>query len=195
VWVTKPLMEFYSGGLLRGFLAMGLLFSLCLVFSAVATLIARSRGNKVTASKDSLRKSATSSNPVPIGHTESRPSPRSTQDGTNSPVRVAGMAICITLATVGMFSIPVEHASVVNQEKETGWLYLPHVDEDLDQFHFWVVNERGERVFLTFCSDKGFVPQWNEGQTVKFKYRAWPTCLEMLSVYGLRDAKQKLIER
>ena len=104
------------------------------------------------------------------------------------------MTACVGFIVLGLVSIPVEHAQVINQEKETGWLYLPHVPEDMDDFHYWAVDEGGTRKLLTFCQDKGFHPHWNEGQTVKIRYKAWPTCIELEGVAGLRDEYGKLKE-
>lgn len=198
-WITLRLTLYPLPPTLRLWSALLLLASIGLVAWRVASASKMRLRNKATNSTALLEKSDTFNNNAPTGLVSNPASPHSmsigTDKGKSSPARVAALALCMALAAVGMFSIPVEHASVVNQEKETGWLYLPHVSEEMDQYHFWAVDERGERKFLTFCADKGFVPQWNEGQTVKFSYRAWPTCIEILSLAGLRDEHGKLIGR
>lgn len=115
--------------------------------------------------------------------------------------RIAGLTtliVCLVLMVAASISIPVERAVSADQIVTAHDLYLPHVDQEMDQYHFYADpgGDVSRRMLLTFCPDRGFKPQFDEGETLKaMKYRAWPTCLELLGVTGLRDAHGKLIER
>lgn len=98
---------------------------------------------------------------------------------------------------LGMVSFPVEHAAIVNQTTTTGSMYLPHVEEVMDQWHFWVDpnGDSKRRTLLTFCPD-GLTPPWNEGQTVVWmKIRVERDCLQLLGYDGLRDKEHQIINQ
>lgn len=105
---------------------------------------------------------------------------------------------CAALMVLGSLTIPLEHATVINQVTTTGRLYLPHIDADMDDYHYYADpdGDQSKRVLLTFCKDKGFAPQFNEGETLKWmRYRAWPNCLELLGVAAVRDQNHNAITR
>lgn len=104
----------------------------------------------------------------------------------------------VLIMILASISIPVEKAMVLNNVRTTGRLYLPHVTAEMDQYHFYADpdGDASKRMLLTFCTDKGFEPKWDEGQTLKsIRYRAWPNCLELLGVTGERDEQGKLITK
>ena len=105
---------------------------------------------------------------------------------------------CMLVMVLASLVIPAEHAAVLNQVTTAGPLFLPHVEQDMDQYHFYADpdGDASRRMLLTFCQDKGFKPEWNEGQTLRWiRYKAWPGCLELIGVAGERDANGKLIQR
>jgi len=102
---------------------------------------------------------------------------------------------CLAIMVFASVAIPVERAMVLNGVKKTDWLYLAHVPEDLDRFHWWTmyVDDEvgvtyGKPMPITFCKDRGHEPPYREGQTVWMKYRFWPdeNCNELISTDGLR---------
>lgn len=113
--------------------------------------------------------------------------------------RIAGafvMFACLGFIILGMMSIPVEHAAIVNQTKTTTEaLYLPHVDEEMDQYHYFAdpSGDAKRRMSLTFCVD-GLEPPWNEGQTITWMtFRVEKDCLQLLGYDGKRDKQHKII--
>jgi hypothetical protein len=111
--------------------------------------------------------------------------------GSGSLGRVATLAVCVVVATIGMFSIPVEHAAVVNQVKTTGMIYFPHVEQEMGNYDFLADpdGDTTKRMPLHFCADKGFKPPFDEGETLKWmRYKAWGDCLELLGADPVRDA-------
>lgn len=113
--------------------------------------------------------------------------------------RIAGafmITTCAGFIVLSGLSLPVEHAAVINQTKTTNEpLYLPHVDAEMDQWHFWVEpnHDAKRRTLLTFCAD-GLTPPWNEGQTITWMtIRVEKDCLQLLGYEGARDAKGNII--
>jgi hypothetical protein len=118
--------------------------------------------------------------------------------GQASTASLAVFIPCVVIMLLGSLVIPAEHAAVLNQVMTTGPLYLPHVEQSMDQYHFYADpdGDSSRRMLLTFCQDKGFKPEWDEGQTLRWiRYKAWPDCLELIGVAGERDANGKLIQR
>ena len=102
----------------------------------------------------------------------------------------------MALMVFGSFAIPIEHASVINQTSTTGQLYLPHVSDEMDDYHWWAVDGDQHRMLLTFCADKGFHPPFAEGQTITWmRYRSWPKCIELVAADCLRDSQHNCIRR
>jgi hypothetical protein len=98
------------------------------------------------------------------------------------------------LMLVSSMSIPAEQI-IVDQTKTSKMLYLPHVDEPLDQYHFWMEDQQGNRTFTTFCQT-GLEPPWNEGQTITWMtFKVEPDCLRLLGYDGLRDKQHNIINR
>ena len=90
---------------------------------------------------------------------------------------------------------PIEHAAIANQTTTSGPLYLPHVSEEMDQYHFYADpdGDMSKRMLLTFCRD-GLRPPWNEGQTlVWIRFRVEPSCLQLLGYDGKRDKQGNII--
>lgn len=94
------------------------------------------------------------------------------------------MVACTGFIILGMLSIPVEHAAVVNEETTTHVpLYLPHIEGPIsDDYHWWAWpnHNESEKMQLAFCETHGFHPPFAEGQTLKWmRYKKWPTCIEL----------------
>lgn len=113
--------------------------------------------------------------------------------------RVAGafaMTACMGFIILGGIALPVEHVAIVNQTTTTKEpLYLPHVSEEMDQWHFWADPSRDvkRRTKLTFCKD-GLEPPWNEGQTISWMtIRVEHDCLQLLGYEGKRDRQGNII--
>jgi hypothetical protein len=99
---------------------------------------------------------------------------------------------CTVIMLLASLAIPFDHASVTNQVKTTGRLYLPHVEEELDNYHFYAEpdGEPAKRMMLVFCKDRGFKPQFDEGETLTWiRYRAWDDCLEFMAGDCERDSQ------
>ena len=103
------------------------------------------------------------------------------------------------LMLVASMSIPAEQA-ISNQTKVVRNLYLSHVSEDMDQFHFYAEDHDpssktyGTRVFMQFCPTNSLIPPWNEGQTITWmKVQVEPDCLRLLGYDGLRDSNPRII--
>jgi hypothetical protein len=110
---------------------------------------------------------------------------------------------CVGFILLGLASIPVEHAAVLNQTKKIGPLYLPRVPEELDNytFKFLVLDKEsvdyGKTVQEQFCRDRGAKPPFDEGETITIKVRIWneANCWELLSYDGERDEHNNVVRR
>jgi len=113
-------------------------------------------------------------------------------------MRIAGvfvMTACLGFIILGSMALPVERASVQNQTTILHNLYLPHVAEEMDQFHFWVDpdGDATRRTLFSLCAD-GLIPPWNEGQTIVWaKVHVERDCLRLLGYDGARDKQHKII--
>lgn len=113
-------------------------------------------------------------------------------------MRIAGafvMFACFGFIVLGVALIPVEHAAVVNQTTTTGPFFLPHVNGDMDQLHFWIDpdGDAKKRMMMTLCPD-GLTPPWNEGQTITWMtFRVEKDCLQLLGYDGKRDKQHKIV--
>ena len=122
--------------------------------------------------------------------------------GVASMASMYTILACTVVMLLVSLVIPVDHASVINQVKTTGIICLPHVEEDLDAYH-WVMDpdcNQKLRTSTTFCADRGFKPPFQEGQTLKYmRYRRWDECLVLLGGDCVRendnDPKSQCIRR
>lgn len=107
-----------------------------------------------------------------------------------SVMNVLGMFIAsFVLMFLLSFVIPAEQV-VANQTTTRFNLCLPHVSEELDQYHFYIDSDCNPktRAFTTFCQS-GLKPPWNEGQTITWmRFRVEPDCLVLLGYDGARDS-------
>lgn len=124
-----------------------------------------------------------------------------TNKGRKGYTRISGafvMMTCLGFIVLGSISIPVEHAAVVNQTKTTTEpLYLPHIDEEMDRYHYFAdpSHDAKRRMSLTFCQD-GLQPPWNEGQTITWMtFKVEKECLQLLGYDGKRNAHGDIINQ
>jgi hypothetical protein len=173
-----------------------LLLSICLVVWRVGTVKIKSLRSRATGSTDTPAKSGTSISTLILPHSIRTGIGRT--KGRSTTAAAILLTPCIAVMLLGSLAIPGEHAMVVNQIKTTGRLYLPHVSQEMDQYHFYADpdGDATKRMLLTFCSDKGFKPPWDEGHTISWmRYKQWPQCLELLGMAVERDKSGKIIER
>jgi len=99
--------------------------------------------------------------------------------------------LCIFVMLGATVMLPIDR--VRGNEKVIHDLYLPHVPDQLDQYHWWMESPDGERTFVTLCAD-GVKPLWNEGQRLTYiRVRIEPDCLFLEGYDGVRDANHNII--
>ena len=114
-------------------------------------------------------------------------------------VKIAAQAVpifCLAVMIAASIAIPLERAVSADQIVTARNLYLPHVAEELDAYHFWAINPVGDRMLLQFCPDHGIKPPFDEGETITWlRYRRVGDCLELLGADAIRDGNNKVTRR
>ena len=118
-------------------------------------------------------------------------------------IRVPSLTVIVMFSLVMVVAslvLPVQRSAVHGQVVTTNAvLYLPHVSEYMDQWH-WIARyddpsspNFGKTIKLTFC-DYGLRPPWNEGQTITtMTYRVDPYCLMLMGYDGMRDQNGDIV--
>ena len=196
MWGSTALLTGYSvSEALRLLLVLCFLASLFLAAWRITTAMKERSVGRATGSIAIRPKSGISSNKPDT--------PPSTPIGIDKPkpgtARIAAQAVpifCLAVMIAASISIPLERAVSADQIVTARNLYLPHVAEELDAYHFWAINPVGDRMLLQFCPDHGIKPPFDEGETITWlRYRRVGDCLELLGADAIRDGNNKVTRR
>jgi hypothetical protein len=113
---------------------------------------------------------------------------------------LATLVFCSLVMIAASVVIPIQR-NVRGQTVVRRNLYLPHVEQEMDQWHWWVEDSDPasktykQRTMMEFCS-YGLRPPWDEGQTITWmRFQVEPGCLLLNGYDGLRDEQGKIINQ